>query len=227
MPVFDRDIRKTLLRQLRDEHAQDHETLIVEELGVCEGNARVDIAVLNGNISGFEIKSERDSLARLESQVQSYGRCFDSLTLVAPARHLNHARAILPQWWGLTEVTVERAREWDLKPWRQPKKNNGVEAGAVVGLLWRTEVFSILAAHGLDEGIRTKPMKYAKERIVKNLSVPVIREEVRCALKARGDWRSAPTPFRCGDSSQSCATSRHSQGNRNWLLSLESQHPQS
>jgi hypothetical protein len=68
--------------------------------------------VLNGSISGFEIKSERDSLARLRSQIPNYARCFDSLTLVAPARHLNHAREMLPNWWGLMEVTVERAGEW-------------------------------------------------------------------------------------------------------------------
>jgi hypothetical protein len=220
MAVFDRDIRKALLKLLREEHAKDSQTLIVEELGVCDGEARVDVAVLNGSMSGFEIKSERDSLARLQSQVQRYARCFDSLTLVAPARHLNHARETLPAWWGLTEVTVERAGKWTLKVWRQPETNTNVDATSIVGLLWRSELFSILESRGLDRGIRSKPMRYAKERLVEHLSVQEIREEVRRALKARGDWRSGPTPFRNGDSSQSCAKSADFQENRRWLLSL-------
>ena len=81
MAVFDRDIRKALLESLRSEHAEDPSTLILQELAVCDGSARVDVAVLNGSLAGFEIKSERDSLNRLESQIENYARCFDSLTI--------------------------------------------------------------------------------------------------------------------------------------------------
>ena len=34
----------------------------VEELGVCRGRVRVDVAVVNGTLHGYEIKSDRDSL---------------------------------------------------------------------------------------------------------------------------------------------------------------------
>ena len=226
MAIFDRDIRKALLASLRSEHADDPSTLILQELAVCDGSARVDVAVLNGSLSGFEIKSERDSLSRLESQIENYARCFDALTLVAPARHLNHASAILPPWWGLIEVTPESAGVWELKVWRRPKDNKGIEAFSISGLLWRQEILTILERHGLDKGVRTKPMRVARERLVAGLSVQAIREEVRLAMKARGEWRSGPTPFRCGDLFQSSATSQHSQANRNWLLSLGSQRRQ-
>jgi len=174
------------LTSLRAAHADDPKTLIVEELAVCDGSARVDIAVLNGSLSGFEIKSERDSLSRLKSQTKSYERCFDTLTLVAPARHLNHARSTLPEWWGLTEVTEERARKWTLKTWRHPTANNGVDAASIIGLLWRSEIFAVLERYRLDRGIRSKPMVNARERLLEHLDVQSIREEVRLALKSRG-----------------------------------------
>ncbi len=222
MAVFDRDIRKVLLAQLRSEHANDSSTLILEELPICDGGARVDIAVLNGSLAGFEIKSERDTLGRLESQIGSYIRCFDCLTLVAPARHLNRANDLLPPWWGLLEVTAERAGTWELKAWRKPKANKSVEAFSISGLLWRAELLAILERRKLDRGIRSKPMRDARLRLVDNLNVDEIREEVRQALKARGDWRSGPTPFRGDGYYRSSATVRGCLANRRWLLSFQS-----
>lgn len=225
MPILDKDIRQALVGRLNSEHSAESDTLIIPELTVCDGIARVDIAVLNGTISGFEIKSERDSLTRLSTQVPTYARCFDSLTLVAPAKHLNQAREILPRWWGLMEVGPERAGCWELKTWRRPKPNTGVDATSVVGLLWKTEILAILKRNGLSKGLAAKPLGVARDRLVKSMSATQLREEIRSALKARGDWRSGSTPFRSGDSCQSSAMSLHSQEYRSWLLSLEFQRP--
>jgi len=222
MAVFDRDIRRKLLEQLRSEHDDDPETLVLEELAVCDGSARVDIAVLNGSLAGFEIKSERDTLGRLEAQIENYGRCFDILTLVAPARHLNQGIGLVPDWWGLLEVTAECAGRWELKCWRKPKLNRAVEALTLSGLLWKAELTEILRRHHLDKGVRSKPMREARRRLIENLTLDAVREEVRLALKARGDWRSGPTPFRNDDCYRSCATVRGSRKNRRWLLSARS-----
>jgi len=54
------DIRRALLADVRQRHRDEPDTLIREELGVCQGIARVDLAVVNGSVHGYEIKSEQD-----------------------------------------------------------------------------------------------------------------------------------------------------------------------
>src|SRR4051812_45593489 len=78
----DYDIRQELRQRLRKEHEGDPETLVIEELGLCQGQVRADIAVINGFMHGYEIKSERDTLERLPRQREVYEQCFDAVTLV-------------------------------------------------------------------------------------------------------------------------------------------------
>ena len=57
-------------------------TLIIDELPICRHAARADLAVINGHFSGYEIKSDRDTLKRLGSQVDAYCRVFDYVAVV-------------------------------------------------------------------------------------------------------------------------------------------------
>ena len=57
----DNDIRVTLIDELNRINAQ-HDYRIIEELAVCDGEARVDVAVANGRLCGCEIKSDADTL---------------------------------------------------------------------------------------------------------------------------------------------------------------------
>lgn len=52
--------------------ARHAERLVVEELGLFHGASRVDLAVVGRSLHGYEIKSDRDSLDRLEQQAADY-----------------------------------------------------------------------------------------------------------------------------------------------------------
>ena len=56
-------------------------------MGVWSGTVRIDVAVLNGEMCGYEIKSDRDTLERLPFQIEIYSKEFDKLTLVVGRRH--------------------------------------------------------------------------------------------------------------------------------------------
>ena len=58
----DVDVRQSLRRALSAEHAGDAGTLIIEELGLCQHDSRIDVAAVNGELNGFEIKSDSDTL---------------------------------------------------------------------------------------------------------------------------------------------------------------------
>src|ERR1700730_13066876 len=84
----DIDIRDALKRKLRSFYANDPSTLIVDELGLRHGIARVDVALINGIIHGFELKSDRDTMRRLPSHMRVYNSVMDRITLVVGQRLL-------------------------------------------------------------------------------------------------------------------------------------------
>ena len=85
-PIADPDIRAVLKSRLQAKHALEPDTVVVEELGLCQGQVRVDMAVVNGVLHGYEIKSDCDTLRRLPNQVVAYGKVLDRATLVVGVR---------------------------------------------------------------------------------------------------------------------------------------------
>jgi hypothetical protein len=222
--LCDSDIRAAVKQRLAEAHGGDPNTAVIDELSLCQGNARVDIAVVNGLLAGYEIKSDRDTLSRLPRQQSVYELCFEQMTIVVGSRHLKECRVAVPKWWGIWEAKPNQTGV-ELKELRRNKSNRKVEIESVVKLLWREEIIEALSQLGIEHGGRST------RRELWNLlcsSAPaddvlrIIRERIR----ARGDWRSVPTPFRDGGSSRSSATSQRSQANRRWLLSHGSQNLQ-
>lgn len=60
--------------------------------GVC----KADLAILNGTATVYEIKSERDSLARLAKQVDNYKRVFAKAFVIASEDHVNAVLDTVP-----------------------------------------------------------------------------------------------------------------------------------
>src|SRR5262245_12497030 len=60
--------------------------------------ARIDLVAMHGGyLSGFEIKSERDTLERLKQQAKRYRRYFRRLYLVTTEHHVASALTLVPQ----------------------------------------------------------------------------------------------------------------------------------
>lgn len=57
---------------------------------------RADLAVMSKEFIGVEIKSEYDSLARLQGQLAAYTKTFDRVVLVVADRHLKSALELAP-----------------------------------------------------------------------------------------------------------------------------------
>lgn len=187
----DPDIRLALLTYLRDLHAGDPDTLVVEEVTVCHGSSRVDLAVVNGSLHGFEIKSQHDTLSRLQSQLRDYGCVFETVTLVIGVKHLTGILGGLPSWCGI--ILAHRVEGLvTLEPFREPTRNLHRDPYSLAQLLWRDEALAVLERHGCDRGVRSKPRVALWTRLAESLSLEDLGREVREALRARGEtWRSA------------------------------------
>jgi len=155
------------------------------------------VAVINGELHGYEIKSERDTLERLPYQAEIYSRVFDKVVLVTSRRHIQKACAFIPKWWGILGA-VQGRNGVDLTFERKSKVNPKIDPRLVAELLWKDEAIAVLAKHDLARGYKTKRAPQIYERLANELPLPMLRDEVRAILKARVQWLGKPV----GDESQ-------------------------
>ena len=81
-PSGDREVRDLLKRHLV-QSLIDFDTVVLDELGLCQGDVRIDVAAVSGGeLSGFEIKSPADTLARWPRQQRVYSKVVDRAWLV-------------------------------------------------------------------------------------------------------------------------------------------------
>ena len=65
------------------------------------GPCKADVVILNGTGTVYEIKSERDSLTRLEEQITAYSKVFAKVNIIVGANHLKAAMAAVPDYVGV------------------------------------------------------------------------------------------------------------------------------
>jgi len=184
----DIDVRRVLAAELQRRFRGASDTLIIHELGLCSGIARVDLAVVNGRLHGFEIKSDSDTLHRLPTQLEIYGTVFDHMTIVVGPHHLQTAQRMVPSWWGV--IKAEPGAPVSLLEVRAAGSNPSPEPIAVARLLWRDEAVALLDKSGHGKGIKSKPREVVYRRLVEVFPLDELRCLVREQLKAREDWRS-------------------------------------
>jgi hypothetical protein len=181
------DIRKVLAADLHARYADDSHTLIRHELGLCAGERRVDLAVINGEMVGYEIKSDVDRLDRLAAQAEAYGRVFDRMSIVTTDRYLAEAVAMLPSWWGV--LCIRQGQEGvSSEQVRVGKPNKGQDPFALAQLLWREEALEELKSRGLARGLSKKRRWIIWQNLAQAIPVAELRNVVRERLKARREW---------------------------------------
>src|SRR3989344_124015 len=149
-------IRGALVEKLNEKYAQSPYR-IIPELGVHHGAARVDVAVVNGILHGYEIKSDKDTLGRLREQRDMYNSIFDQMTLVVGRTHLFDAINMVPDWWGIEIAKMTDDQSVVFCTIREPRENLFQNGVSIARLLWRQEALDLLEDLGKADGIRSKP----------------------------------------------------------------------
>ncbi|WEO64811.1 sce7726 family protein [Rhizobium rhizogenes] len=180
-------IRTAMLDKLRHTHRRESDVRIVQEMGVWAGTVRVDIAVLNGEMVGYELKSDSDTLMRLPTQADIYSRVFDRMTLVAGSRHFDKAIEIVPSWWGLIKA-IDHGGGIKLQQARPSRRNQTQEPYLIAELLRKDEALLLMERLGIARGWRSKRVKAIHEYLAYQLPLRVLRNNVRDILKARVEW---------------------------------------
>src|SRR5262249_41352705 len=150
-----------------------NDTLVIDELGLAHAKARIDVAVINGCMHGFEIKSAADTLTRLPQQLELYEECLEKLTIVCADKHLGRVREVAPWWCGITKVT-KGPRGIVFTTVREPKRNPNVQAYRLAHLLWRSEAVAILAHANASPKILRAPRRTLYKSLAARFSVAEI-----------------------------------------------------
>lgn len=192
-PLSDADIRPALMDWIFATLSGANDALLLEELGFCRGQVRVDLALVGADLHGFEIKSERDSLARLASQAETYSRVLDRATLVVGERHLAEALLIVPSWWGILRVS-HGYQGPEFSVYREAKPNPNLDPRSLVELLWLEDSLELLEQRGCVKGLRGKPRRVVWDRVSEVLAASDIAAAVRDRLRTKARTRGLRQP---------------------------------
>jgi hypothetical protein len=147
---------------------------IMDELVI--GKARADIVIVEKELTGYEIKGDTDSFARLPGQIKEYDRYFQKNYLVVGVSHGKTAEKHIPHYWGIICVSeknndikrIETVREAVQSPKFSQKKQ--------LSLLWRRELINILRANGLLK-CSGKTKAYICGYLLKSISPRVLQKQ--------------------------------------------------
>ena len=189
------DIRHAVHKKLIRYHHQNSNTLVVDELGIHHGKSRIDIAVINGKLSGFEIKSDTDDLTRLPSQMKFYNSVFNQLTLVITEKHLKRSLNMISDWWGIIVATNGLRGGTYFHKIRKAKNNPEINPYALTTLLWREESVEILEAAGCSGSLLNKPKSILYKALIDKFTIEELQSTITNMLKERQNWRCHLQPL--------------------------------
>ncbi len=182
-------IRVALHRKCRRQAKLQPDTLFIDELGLAHARSRIDVAVINGCIHGYEIKSAKDSLYRLESQFEVYRQTLQKLTIVTAQKHLDAITNRTPEWCGILEARQGARGGIRLETIRSARTNPDVDPVMMAHLLWKPEVLELLSQLGYLQKDLRLPRKKLYELLCQTLTLREITNSIRHFMVKRQAWR--------------------------------------
>jgi len=185
----DTDIRIALhAKRLRRVKAQA-DTLVIDELGLAHAKTRVDVAVINGCIHGYEIKSAKDNLSRLATQIDIYRQTLQKLTIVAAPKHIVGIMGLAPEWCGVIAADQGPRGGIKFQVLRNAAANPEIDPVMMAHLLWRNEVIELLDQAGYPAKELRRPRKQLYETLCEAMTLREITASIRAFMIQRRTWR--------------------------------------
>ncbi|AGH80030.1 hypothetical protein PCNPT3_00440 [Psychromonas sp. CNPT3] len=171
-------IKATILNYLRDKYGLKTYGSIINEFTIGNFSRRVDLAVIKENsLLAFEVKSEADSLSRLQGQTQKYLKYFDKVTIVAATKHIPKVFSLVPSnvaiWEFVNHSIIIRQRGRKIK---------------IVDKECILEFMKVNELRKLSKQSNTKPISLERKDVTLSLlDIPItqLRNEAVSSIKKR------------------------------------------
>ncbi|QCI63945.1 sce7726 family protein [Phreatobacter stygius] len=188
----DKEIREALHLKRLSAIKSAPNTIVIDELGLAHAKARIDVAVINGCIHGYEIKSGMDTLVRLPAQLELYGQCLEKLTLVCAARHIEQVDKLAPDWCGIIKVEKGPRGGISFSTVRRARQNPQIDAFQLAHLLWRPEALELLVRQGVSQTASKKSRKELYTALAETMDIQQLTAAIREFMQLRRSWRDRP-----------------------------------
>ena len=198
-PTNDLDIRLALHSKLEKQYYVKKNHLIVHELSLEHGKNRIDIAVFDTYIHGYEIKSSKDNLLRLQNQLTQYSKSLQKLTFVVAENHYQDVLLSTPDWCGLILATKGPRGGITFQSKRRAKLNPNVDFFSLAHILWKSEAIDLLYKNGLNEKLEYKSRRELYQQLNLVMSTHDLASEIKAKLLKRGNWRADELPLSYDD----------------------------
>lgn len=133
--------KASLLNFLRENGRLTRHDAVTTELILDKHSVRADLALCTDNgLHCFEIKTQRDTLSRLDNQVATYAAHSDSVTVVAATKHISAILSRVPNYIGVIEMLSFSGMRVVREASASPEQN----ADAMLSILPVSEIVSRL-----------------------------------------------------------------------------------
>lgn len=155
----------------------------VSELFIDDFSRRADLVMANGKLSAFEIKSEKDTLERLDGQLATYMRLFEQVTVVCAERHKAGVEERVPDGVGVWVLTADGI----IKIQRRAKTYKQTSHQSWLSFLPVDEIRNLLATQGIHRS-GTRDVLVARATVI---DIKLVRQYVLDFFKNRREERIA------------------------------------
>jgi hypothetical protein len=138
---------------------------VVAAFEIKANSSRLDFLRINGDTISYEIKSEYDSLKKLEKQVNNYEELFEYNYIVIDKKHLKKAIQLIPKNYGILIV------DGDLKEIKKAKKNSLINCQKQLNLFTKKELYTHFGE--------------SKAEVLQKFTCPAINKQFKSMLKKR------------------------------------------
>lgn len=182
-------------RKLKDEQmrsilfeyyeSQEKRLRFFEEFPLGRKTRSDALLVTETEMIGFEFKSDRDTLKRLERQVHDYERFCDRNYLVTGQKYKDKAPDEIPEHWGIYVVYLDNEETLQLECVRKAQPNTKrMRFHNQLRLLWRSELIPLIRKYQLG-GVTRKNKLELVRTLEHNLEKEVLRRELLDTLIER------------------------------------------
>ena len=136
------------------------------------------LLVTETEMIGFEFKSDKDNLNRLERQIHDYERYCDRNYLVTGLKFKEKAPEEIPEHWGIYLVYLDDTETIQLECIRKAQPNQKrMRLHNQLRILWRSELIPIIKKYKLG-GVTRKNKLELVRTLEHNLSKEIQRQEL-------------------------------------------------
>ncbi len=154
-------------------------------------DCKADIVIINGTSNVYEIKSERDSLRRLEKQISTYRNVFANINVITGKNHRDAVRDIVPKTVGILLLSDR----YQISTIRKPTKvTSEICPMSIFDSIQISEAKKILKNLGINiPDLPNTKIYYALKTLFNELSPEVAHEQmVKTLGKTRNQSQLSP-----------------------------------